>query len=89
MTVDEVTAEIENRRASKMRGDPDLEGWTKVDSAEPAVPADEVDDETTLATEDDEEELDDDLDDDLSDDEFDLDIPSRTGALYTPLRSFG
>jgi mitogen-activated protein kinase kinase kinase len=79
MTVDEVTAEIENRRASKMR-DPDLEEWTKVDT-EPTVPADEGEDESTLATEDD---LEDDLDDDdLSDDEFDLEIPTRSGGTLT------
>lgn len=88
MTVDEVTAEIENRRASKMR-DPDLEGWTKVDT-EPAVPADEVDDEGTLATEDDELEDDLDDDDDLStDDEFDLAIPSRTTNKWVKGRLIG
>ncbi|PPQ72592.1 hypothetical protein CVT26_003695 [Gymnopilus dilepis] len=50
MTVDEITAEVENRRASKaLQRDEDLEGWTKVDSEiENMVPKAVVDDEADV-----------------------------------------
>ncbi|KAF8910967.1 hypothetical protein CPB84DRAFT_1763028 [Gymnopilus junonius] len=50
MTVDEITAEVENRRASKaFDRDDDLDGWTKVDTEiENMVPKAVVDDEADV-----------------------------------------
>ncbi|PPQ86844.1 hypothetical protein CVT25_012563 [Psilocybe cyanescens] len=66
MTVDEITAEVENRRVSKtFDRDDELEGWTKVDTEiENMVPKAVVDDDGDVEVDEDEEDED---EDELSD----------------------
>ncbi|KDR81649.1 hypothetical protein GALMADRAFT_239724 [Galerina marginata CBS 339.88] len=68
MTVDEITAEVENRRASKtFDRDDDLDGWTKVDTEiENMVPKAVADDDGDVEVDDDDDD-DDNEDEDTSD----------------------
>ncbi|KAF6765233.1 STE/STE11 protein kinase [Ephemerocybe angulata] len=82
MTVDEITAEVESRRVSKVPdiSNPDLDDWTKVENDEDTLKEEEEDVEgSTLNNEEDVVDDDDELDDEeASDDDFDIAIPART-----------
>jgi hypothetical protein len=87
MTVDEITAEVESRRVSKVpdMSNPDLDDWTKVENEDEDETLKDTDvDGTTLGQEDEGVDVDDELEDEEEEDEdFDIEIPSRTGAHYT------
>ncbi|KAJ2931367.1 hypothetical protein H1R20_g5738, partial [Candolleomyces eurysporus] len=88
MTVDEITAEVESRRVSKVpeMTNPDLDDWTKVENEDEDVVVEADDDDETVgddvegttlnADEDDQDE------DEESDDEFDIAIPVRTANKW-------
>lgn len=88
MTVDEITAEVESRRVSKVPDmtNPDLDDWTKVENEDEDGDVVDDDDETveddvdgtTLNADDD----DDEDEDEESDDEFDIAIPVRTANKW-------
>ncbi|KAH9484209.1 Protein kinase byr2 [Psilocybe cubensis] len=69
MTVDEITAEVENRRVSKaFEREEELEGWTKVDSElDNMVPKPVVDDDVDVEDDEVDDDEDDDDEDELSD----------------------
>ncbi|TEB36348.1 Pkinase-domain-containing protein [Coprinellus micaceus] len=82
MTVDEITAEVESRRVSKVpdMSNPDLDDWTKVENEEETLKDTDVDG-STLDQEDEGVDVDDELEDEEEEDEdFDIEIPSRTAA---------
>lgn len=84
MTVDEITAEVESRRISKVpdMSNPDLDDWTKVENEDEDETLKDTDVDGSTLTQSDESVTVDDLEDEEEEDEdFDIEIPSRTGKF--------